>query len=266
MKDGVSNFSSQGREILPPVFIKDCPRKTIKTISASALKMVELICNEIGLQGFTSTSVFDGSFALNNWHALLMRQGATCNVRHHLYVDLSLSIEKIKSFFRNSYRSLISSGERIWNIEVLSNKTERDVWEEFRSLHQMVAGRATRSKSTWDLQYRSVINGESFLVALRSDAGKMVGAGLFLTTKDEGSYTVGAYDRNLFDKPLGHVVQFQAIQELRRRGCRWYFIGQRFYQADQPAPSEKMLSISNFKEGFSTNIIPSFSFIRKFHS
>jgi len=263
-KDGSVNLNSQGRELLPPIFIKDCPRKTIKVINASVQKLIGLLSNEIGTKKVISAPVFDGSLALTNWHSLSMKCGAKCHVRHDLYVDLSLSLEEIRSFFRKSYKSLVTSGQRLWSIEVLSFSITTEAWEEFRSLHLAVAGRATRSKESWDLQYRSVRQGESFVVTLRDVAGKMVGAGLFVTTRDEGSYAVGAYDRSLFDKPLGHIVQFRAIQEMKERGCLWYFIGRRFYLGDQTIPSEKELSISDFKEGFSTHIFPSFSLIQTF--
>jgi FemAB family protein len=264
VKDGVANLSSQGRGLLPPIFVEDCSHKTQKSVTRTALNLIDLLSDEIGLQKLISSSSFDGSHAFNNWHTFLMMGGAECYVQHNLYVDLSLPIEKIKSLFRESYKSLINSGERIWNVEVLSSSIGQNVWIEFRALHLAVAGRITRSIESWDLHYHSVRHGESFLVTLRNGAGKMVGAGLFITTKDEGSYTVGVYDRSLFDKPLGHVVQFQAINEMQKRGCRWYFIGRRFYPSDQPTPSEKELSISNFKEGFSTHSFPSIIAVKKY--
>lgn len=263
VKDGAANLSSQGRSLLPPVFVKDCSHRTKKSISKSALDLVDLISNEIGLKKIISTSAFDGTQALNHWHALLMTSGAECYAQHNLYIDLSLSLDKIKYTFRDSYKSLITAGERIWNVEVLSDSIEVHVWEEFRSLHLEVAGRVTRSKASWDLQYLSVKNGESFLVVLRNDAGKMVGAGLFTSSKDEGSYAVGVYDRSLFDKPLGHVVQYRAIKEMQKRGCRWYFIGRRFYPSDQPTPSEKELAISKFKEGFASHCFVGFQLVKR---
>lgn len=265
VKDEVVNLSSQGRKLLPPIFVEDSPNKTKKSVSKSVLDLINFVSDEIGLQKLESSSAFDGSQSLNDWHALLMMSGAECSVQHSLCVDLSLPIEKIKSFFRKSYKPLITAGERIWNIEVLSNSIEVTVWEEFRSLHLTVAGRITRSRESWDVQYGSIRNGESFLVVLRDDTRKMVGAGLFVCTKDEGSYSVGAYDRSLFDKPLGHIVQYRAIQEMKRRGCRWYSIGRRYYPSDIPTPTEKELSISHFKEGFSSHLIPIFSLIKNTH-
>jgi len=263
VKDEVVNLSSQGRDLLPPIFVEDCSNKTQKSVSRSALNLINLLSDELGLQKIISSSPFDGFHELNNWHTLLMTYGAECYVQHNLYVDLSSPIEKIKSLFRDSYKSLVNSGEKIWNVEVLSGCIEKNVWDEFRALHLAVSGRITRSIESWDLQFHSVRHGDSFLVALRNAAGKMVGAGLFTTTKDEGSYAVGVYDRGLFDKPVGHVVQFRAIKEMQKRGCRWYFIGRRFYPSDQPNPSEKELSISNFKEGFASHCVANFRLVKK---
>jgi len=64
-------------------------------------------------------------------------------------------------------------------------------------------------------------NQNAFSVYLRDTEGAMIGGGFFNFTRDEGVYSVGAYDRSLFDKPLGHVVQFRAIEELKSRGIRW---------------------------------------------
>lgn len=258
------DLSSQGKRLLPPIFVKNCSYKIVKVITASALKLIDKIIDEIGLGRLSTAPAFDGSQKLSYWHKAFMLRGAKCFVQHDLYVDLSLPIEKIKKLFRKSYKSLVVSGEYLWDIEVVSNSIDIEVWEEFRSLHYQVAGRITRSKESWDLQYHTLKNDESFLVVVRDDAKRMVGGGFFICSRDEGMYAVAAYDRTLFDKPLGHVVQFRAIQEMKRRKCRWYFIGRRFYPGEQPVPSNKELSISYFKEGFSTDNLASFSLVQEF--
>ena len=80
----------------------------------------------------------------------------------------------------------------------------------------------------------------------------MVGGGLFSFTSDEGLYVVGAYDRSLLDKPLGHVVQYRAIEELKKRDVKWCKIGTRPYSSNAPTPTDKEISIANFKQGFAT--------------
>ena len=69
-------------------------------------------------------------------------------------------------------------------------------------------------------------------------------------------HAVAAYDRTLFDKPLGHVVQYRAIEEMKKRNISWYKIGVRPYGSDNPKPTEKEISIGEFKAGFSSHCFP----------
>lgn len=108
------------------------------------------------------------------------------------------------------------------------------------------------------MQHDAIAADEAFLIVLRDDGGRMIGGGLFSCSQDEGSYAVGAYDRSLYDKPVSHLVQFHAIQELKRRGCRWYRIGTRHFPSDEPTPTEKELAIAAFKQGFASHVFPSF--------
>ena len=82
----------------------------------------------------------------------------------------------------------------------------------------------------------------------------MIGGGLFSVSRDEGSYSVGVYDRSLFDKPVSHLVQWEAIKHMKAVGLKWYYIGQRFYSGDIVQPTAKEMEISYFKEGFSSNV------------
>lgn len=45
----------------------------------------------------------------------------------------------------------------------------------------------------------------------------MIGGGLFSYTNDCGFYSVGAYDREFSDEPLGHAVQMKAIETFKKK-------------------------------------------------
>jgi FemAB family protein len=174
-----------------------------------------------------------------------------------MFVDLSLDLGEIKSRFRKSFKSLITTGYKLWSVGVL-NSPRPQVWNQFRALHRSVAGRATRSESSWDLQYRAIIEGDGLLIHLHDTNGNMVGGAFFNTTRDEGYYSVGAYERKLFDKPVGHLAQYHAISEMSRLGMRWYRIGMRPYPETVPTPTAKQMSIADFKQGFSTHLFPAY--------
>lgn len=258
---GIGILSSQGLPIMPPIFIDTCPVRARKKIIAKCFKIARALAIQMDIEEWSSLSKSIDRAGLNEWHLIAMREGARCLVRHELFVDLRLTLPEIKSSFRKSYRSLVTSGERLWQVEVLKAPGNLTIWNEFRALHANVSGRVTRSLQSWQLQHEALVNDEGFLISLRDDENRMVGAGFFNCSSDEGVYSVGAYDRSLFNKPLGHVVQYRAIEELRKRGCSWYRIGTRFFSGDEPKPSKKELSISNFKSGFASHVFPSFQLV-----
>lgn len=182
-----------------------------------------------------------------------MDKGASVSISHELYVDLSKSLEEIRRNIRKSYKSLLTLGERLWEIDVIDQENSK-VFHEFRKLHYRVAGSVTRSLSTWNLQEQAIVQKQAFLVTLRDEQGDLVGGGLFYRSSSEGLYAVAAYNRELFDKPLGHIVQMRAIETMKKLGLRWYKIGVRPYLGDLSKPTVKELSIGKFKEGFATHV------------
>ena len=64
-------------------------------------------------------------------------------------------------------------------------------------------------------------------------------------------YSVAAY-KKVFDRPIGHAVQMIAIEKLKELGCKTYYLGQK---ATSGLSTEKEISISHFKEGFTGNIV-----------
>jgi FemAB family protein len=257
-KDNIDRLTSQGLPILPPIFIDDCPDSRKKFFAAACLKVSIEIIKNLNVNAFQSREPFCSKFEFSDWHLLLLNNGAKLSIEHELYVDLSIPLNEIKKKFRKSYRSLVTSGEKLWKVEIHQSSIKQAIWDEFHSFHIVTANKVTRSIDSWDIQLNSIKSNESFLITLRDSNNTMVGASFFSTTKDEGAYGVGVYDRDLFDKPLGHVVQFQAICELKRRGCKWYKIGVRHYPNNPIGASRKEQSISKFKEGFATHVFPAY--------
>ena len=173
-----------------------------------------------------------------------------------------MDLSEIKSSIRKRFKSLVNLGERLWTVNVCDSISDEE-FREFRELHYKVAGRRTRSIETWNMQKKAIDNKEAFLITLRNDYSDLVGAGLFYISRDEGVYAVGAYNRDLFDKPVSHVVQMRAIQHMKEIGLRWYRIGTRFYQTDDRTTTDKEYNIAYFKEGFSTNMF--LNIITKLH-
>ena len=74
---------------------------------------------------------------------------------------------------------------------------------------------------------------------------------------------MGAYDRSLFVKPLGHAVQCLAIEELKKRGIRCHKIGVRLFHAEAPTSTDKEFSIGEFKQSFASHVFPPYGLTHK---
>ena len=248
------HLTTQEGPVRAPLFRADTPEKTRKRVITDCLDWIDRLCAGLSLPAWSGVEPLrDGSF--DHWHRQLMERGARVSLTHGLAVDLTLSLDQIRLNFRKSYRPLITKGLSTWKVSILES-VRTPVFDEFRNLHREVAGRVTRSPETWELQNDALERGEAFLVTLRDDSERLVGGGYFHLSRTDALYGVGVYDRTLFELPLGHVVQFKAIEHMKQKGLRWYYIGARPYPTDPTAPTEKELSIARFKEGFATTMFP----------
>lgn len=257
VKDGAGlwRLGSNGGPIKPPLSVPDLARKSRKSLMLGCVSALVGYAASIGQMEIGSEEGFTDESRLSDWHDRWMQYGGRVRLLHDMFLDLRPSIAEIKGGFRKSYKSLVTSGAKLWSVELLGT-AGADLWQEFRLFHRAVAGRVTRCDASWRVNHEAIVSGDAFFVCLRNDTGKMVGGGLFYVTRDEGLYSIGAYDRCLFDKPLGHVVQYHAIEEMKRRGIRWYRLGVRSYRGDEPRPSDKDITISQFKQGFSSHLLP----------
>lgn len=166
-------------------------------------------------------------------------------------IDLQLTCEEIRSQIRDSYRSLVNWGFKNLDVVVKSQHTivEQDI-EKFKQLHIKEAGGETRSADTWDTQYKQITRGEAFLV-MGYDQTTLVTASLFLHSNLYCNYAVSASRRDLFDKPLGHVVLYRAIEYAKMIGCLFFEVGDVKYASHDGVEGDKKIqNISTFKRGF----------------
>lgn len=181
----------------------------------------------------------------------LAELGARGNAATTQLIDLTLSEQELKQGVRKSYRSLLGWGAKNLDLKLFDSKNvSAEAFEGFRQLHISVAGRETRSKSSWDRQLESIRAGEIFLITGHFE-GRLVTGGLFNLAKNYCYYGVGASERSLFHKPLSHAVIWTAILHAKAMGIKTFEMGEQFFSAfPSGSASEKDVSISLFKRGF----------------
>jgi len=250
-KNSSWSLGSHGADnLIPPLFVDDLARKTKKRLEKT---IVDIILTISKLLRVRTVKLSDHGLVLSSWYMLWLEKASRSFLVYQLVIDLSLSINNIRLGFRKSYKPLVNKALKEWDISVHEGNIG-EIFEEFRLLHLHVSGKETRTSQTWDIQKTQIENYEAFLVTARNN-GVLIGAGLFNYTKNVGNYSVGAYERELFDRPIGHGIQMKAIETLKEKGCRIYYLGQKMTLLDENKPTNKEMSISHFKEGFSEYVL-----------
>ena len=243
---GEDGWLISGNSLIKPLFVNNIAKKTKKRIEKQLVEIVYAIAKRLEVK---KIKLIDSNMVLSNWYMLWLEKASKSFLTYQLAIDLQLSINDIRLGFRKSYRPLVNKALKEWDTKVYEGNID-DVFEEFRLLHLEVSGKETRSRESWGIQKEQVKSNEALLVTVR-DGDILIGAGFFTYTKNEGSYSIGAYKRELFDKPIAHGVQMKAIEALKEKGCKTYHVGQKMTLLDENVPTDKELSISHFKEGFS---------------
>ena len=252
--DGIQ-LGTRSLPIQPPLIATSTPNKRTKRIIKSCIELGCYIATHHGLQFWASSEYGPTQSGLTNWYSISRLHGATCQLENHLYVDLSLTDLEYRAKIRSSNKSTLSAGFRRWKPEIYTGENQSE-WDEFRDLHRLVSGRVTRSKATWDIQFQMIKSGSGFAVFTRNANGSLIGGIFIAHTHDEGIYVTGVFDRDLNDPSLGHISQSCGIQELKRRGVRWYKLGERPFPSTQSIIDEKELAIAHFKDGYATHTFP----------
>ena len=194
----------------------------------------------------------------------MIEKGAEPEPRFFSVIDLTLTEEELRSSVRKRYKSFLNWGEQNIDLRVVdSNNVKEEDVESFRLLHIDVASRETRPKETWDVQYKEIVQDEAFAVFGSKD-GELITASLFNKNKKYCTYSVGASKRELFEKPISHIIMWTGMMTAKAAGCSYFETGE-FYYPHLHDVTEKELNISNFKSGFGgfTNIILRMELVNK---
>ena len=218
--------------------------KAQKSLAASFLKLYE----SLGKPDLNFLEMcIEGN--LSHFAIIMLSEGAIANPLYKQIIDLNLPENELRRDLRKSYKSLITWGEK--NIALTTygpqNVTSADM-EKFRQIHIKVSGRETKPKAAWERQYQQIVDGESFII-LGEIGQELVTSGLFVHSPSFCFYGVSASIREMFDKPLAHIIIWQAIIEAKRRGCRYLELGDLPYLY-KDKHTEKENNISIFKRGF----------------
>lgn len=191
-----------------------------------------------------------GTLSLVGKQALNRR--ATAAVRLTGLCALDAGEAAMRRGLRKSFQSLVNWGQRNLKMESIGGANpDRALFTRYREFHAAVAGRVTRSETSWDVMFDWIAAGHGELVLGFLASGELVTGTLVVDGATTAFYASGVYDRERFDQPLGHWPLWCAMLHSGERGMHAFDLG------DLPlvgAATEKEVSIGYFKRGFATTI------------
>ena len=253
MKDNNLKLSSQGLPLIQPLLVSDISKNIQKKIYIECSNLVHEIVMKFEMQELILQEIYENKYFISEWYENFLSKGYASTNQFQLILNLEKEYSEIKKNYRKRYKSLINAGKKKWNIKILESNYE--YWDEFKKLHREVSGRKTRSDSTWEIQKDNLKNADSVFIYLTDSNSTLVGGAYFDMTKTEAIYSVGVYKRELFDQPLGHLIQDKAIQFFLSKNLKRYKIGQKPFSVNDKGVSDKEISIAHFKSGFGANLI-----------
>jgi hypothetical protein len=137
--------------------------------------------------------------------------------------------------------------------------------EEYRELHHKCAGKVTRPKETFDMQYEKLKNGAAVLAGINY-RGKSVGYSYFEFSGTKGIYASGVDDPDFNLRPLYHAMVLKGAEHLKDKGVKFIDTGEPSSPSGQYGyyPDTKQLNIGFFKRGFGGDFMNQFRGIKYF--
>lgn len=258
--DPMREFSYGGDTGPAPALADTLSEQTKKKVLQSAFAYVDELARQLNVaRASFRMSPLAGSF----WDAPIPKPNPLLKLG---FSDVSLTTQVIGLVadeqqllvgMRKGHRADITRSEKLLQATVLDkDSVTSESFERYRMLHHRAAGRVTRPLATFQMMYNWIRDGLAIL-SVANLHGKDVGFALVSVYKDGAYYSSSCEDPEHNDLPIGHILQWRALQWLQRHSVRRYEIGLQFYSSQPHAiVSEKESNISFFKRGFGGSPVP----------
>lgn len=253
-------ISSDGQNIFLPVFSDQISEK------AKSRLLREIFLELLSMSRIDTDSTIGNILVRENeiesihpWVEMALDSQIPVEIVQNCNLQLEQTVEQIETCFGSSTRKNIRTGIQDFDIQIFTGLEAESVWTEFKNLHLRVAGKATRSDRTWELQLNSILSGNGCLVMAKPKSENEFISGILVQYNQyEAYYSVAATIREYFDVGINHAMQWRIIEHLKSLSIIRYQIGQKVYPSLFGNPSLKEINIGRFKRQFVSRTEPSY--------
>ena len=215
----------------------------IRKISSAAFRHIEeMAANEAHISGGPA----DGFLSPVDRGCL--DRGGQPRLRMRAEADLSLDEDALRRDVRDSYRSLINWGRKnLRLVHVNADNPDRGLLDDLGEFHAATAGRVVHGEATWRVLFDHIAQGGGEMCMGYTEDGTLVSGAMVIDEADVALYFLAVYDRERFDKPMGHWPLFDSMLRAKTRGRRYFDLGEFVARG---AAGSKEYNIGFFKKGF----------------
>jgi len=258
--DSAKEFSYGGDTVPAPAVSSDLGEKARRAVVQAIFSHIDTLARKhhVSRASFRISplvpSFWDSQYQQAN---PLSRLGYTDISLASQVLDLSRDEQLLLRGMRKGHRADIARAAKLMKAEVLDAASiSEESFERYRLLHRKAAGRVTRPLETFQMMYEWIRAGQAIL-AVATIGSSDVGFSLLSVYKDAAYYSSSCEDPEFNHLPIGHLLQWKAIQWLKRHGIRRYETGiQPLRNQLHSNASEKELKIAFFKRGFGGDTVP----------
>lgn len=245
----------------PLVMCEETSKQHQQVLEYIALYIEELArANKVSLHRayYPSPTIQSGDYYSNP----LMALGYCAEDATGLVLSIAGDENDVYLRFRKSYRPLINKASRNYECVIVDKDSfDLNICEEYQRLHTLAAGRETRAKRSFEVQYEMIKGGHGFLVLVR-EGSKYVGAYLFYILKGVAFYASAAnHPQSDLKLGSGHLGIWRGIQKARDMGAGILDFG----LLGDDGSDQKLKNIEFFKAGFGGRKTIVFRGTRKFN-
>ena len=189
---------------------------------------------------------------LSNLDNEMLKRMARPSMRTHAISELGSEPIDIQKHIRKSYRSLINWGKRNLEMKYVSfNNLNAELFSKFPEFHSQITGKRYYDNPFWDALWNSIARGSGELSLSYLGKNELAGCVFVADAGKVSYYSMGIFNRKLFDKPLSHFPVYDAIMRARSRGIKVFDLGEVPVKVD--GLNDKAVQIGFFKRGFASN-------------
>ena len=173
------------------------------------------------------------------------------------FIELDNDIKQIKSQFSESHRRKINKEFSELNYKLIDHTNYNNEIFDMMKLHKFVSGRITRSRESWFLNEKMILNKKGFLISV-SFGKEIISYCFFYCNNNYSEYFSSCTKRDYFKKfnNITHKSIFFAIEYLKKRKFKYFTLGETKILYNENPSSIKLENIQQFKSAFGgVNII-----------